>query len=74
MLVEMDQVAIDRALWVRVLQNAPGAREEARTTVDGLVLYMHALSCAENEIIVTLRELEAYDIVDAVTVTQGKGL
>lgn len=69
----MDQVAIDRALWVRVLQNAPGAREEARKVVDGLVLYMHALSHGENDILVTLRELEAYDIVDAVTVTQRRG-
>ena len=74
MLMEVDQVAIDKELWERVKVGDLDARTEARNLVDGLVIYLHALPVQEHEILVSLRDLEGVGVVESVTISAEGGL
>ena len=69
MLMEVDQVAIDKELWERVKAGDLDARTEVRNLVDGLVIYLHALPVEEHEILVSLRELEGASVVESVKIS-----
>jgi len=67
-LVEIDQVAIKKELWDRVKGGDIDALAEARKFVDGMEVYMHALPVEEDEVIITLRDLETYFVVESVKI------
>ena len=66
-LMEIDQVAVDRALWERAKAGDETARDALSDRLDDEVIYFHAMPVEEHETIVTLRELEDAVIVRAVT-------
>lgn len=66
MFCEIDHVAVDGRLWERVKAGDKEAAEELRSKLDGVVLYMHALSTRPTDVCVTLRELEEQHIVCSV--------
>lgn len=66
-LMEIDQVAVDAALWKRAQEGDDAARTALRDLLESEVLYLHSMPVQDSEIIVTLRELEALDILMAVT-------
>jgi len=67
-LVEIDQVAIKKELWDRGKGGDIDALAEARKFVDGMEVYMHALPVEEDEVIITLRDLETYFVVESVKI------
>lgn len=71
MLLEIDEVFVNRQLWQRVLAGDEAARDELRKELDGLVLYLHALSVSGDDgVVVTLRELQAQHCVGHVTLSK----
>lgn len=67
MLVEIDEFVVDKNLWQRAEAGDRAAKDEIRTEIDGMFLYMHALSMPEgNWHVVTLRDLERLGIVGSV--------
>lgn len=68
-LVEIDDVFIDRALFERAKQGDIAAKEDIKKELDGMVLYMHALTVPDSEdgVFVKVRELEDLNIVQAIT-------
>lgn len=72
-LVEMDQIFIDRALFERAQNGDSAAKDEIRKELDGMVLYMHALTVLDTEdgVFVTIRQLEGLNILNHVTLHTG---
>ena len=65
MLIEIDQVAIESKLWARVLAGDVAAKAQVRAEVNGLELYLHALSVSsDTHTVVTLRQLDALNLID----------
>ena len=73
MLMEVDQVAVSEDLWLRVQEGDEDARNKLRLEVNGLDIYMHAMPVAVNKIIVSLRQLEAMNVVESVKITALRG-
>jgi len=71
-LMEIDQVAVKKTLWNAVRAGDPEAVKELRKFVDGMNIYMHALPTEEDEVIVTLRDLESHLIVESVNIEAEK--
>jgi len=71
-LMEIDEVAIKKTLWNAVKAGDPKAVKELREFVDGMNIYMHNLPTEEDEVIVTLRELEGHLIVESVNIEAEK--
>jgi len=67
-LVEIDQVALKKELWDKVKAGDATALIEAREFVDGMNIYMHNLPVEEDEVLVTLRELEGALVVESVRI------
>jgi len=67
-LMEIDEVAIKKELWDRVKAGDAAALIEAREFVDGMNIYMHNLPTEEDEVLVTLRELEGALVVESVRI------
>jgi hypothetical protein len=67
MFLEIDQVAVESRLWARAKAGDKGAIVELQDQFNGMVLYLHALSCPQDWECVTLRELKELHIVNSVT-------
>jgi hypothetical protein len=66
MLVEIDEVAVERSLWLKAKGGDKAAQAEVRKMVNGLELSLHALSldpAVEYEV-VTLRDLDGLNLID----------
>ena len=66
-LLEMDQICLPGDLWKRAESGDAEAREAILNRIDGLEIYMHAFPMEEGEVLITLRELEALNLVGTVT-------
>lgn len=66
MLIEIDEVAVEKGLWLKVKAGDRAAHAEVRKLVNGLELSLHALSLdpsVEYEV-VSLRELDGLNLID----------
>lgn len=68
MLIEIDQVAVDAELWKRCQEGDASARDALTEKVKGLTLYLHAMPVLENEVVVTLRQLDLANVISEVRV------
>lgn len=71
MLVEIDQFVVAKDLWDKALGGDMDARAQVEKQLDGLELYMHALSLpdpAADYVVLTLHDLEALNIVRSIRV------
>lgn len=66
MLLEIDQVALPAALLQRLRAKDAAAIAEAGRLLDGVELYVHALSAEPGDEVVGLRELESIGVVACV--------
>lgn len=66
-LIEIDEIAVKRATWKMAKAGDPSAIKELYRSVNGLVLYLHAFHVADDQEIVTLRELR--EVVNILEVT-----
>ncbi len=67
-LVEVDDVWVDRALFERAQKGDDAAKDEIANSLDGLVLYTHALTVTDSEDgkVVTVRQLVGLNILSAI--------
>lgn len=74
MMMETDEVAIEKSLWAKVVAGDAEARKQVMSEIDGLVLYMHNLSVSpDTHEAVTLRTLEGMNLLDSVRCYAGRG-
>lgn len=66
MLMEIDQVVVDAALWRQARNGCPHSCAELRTQLNGIALYSHAMPVKDDETVVALRDLEAAGIIESV--------
>lgn len=62
-LMEIDQAAVDAALWEKARGGDAEARLQLAARLADEELYCHAMPVTEGEVIVTLRDLEEAGIV-----------
>ncbi len=59
--VEIDEVAVDKDLWNRVKHGDKGAIKQLKAEQnENVYLYSHGLCVRDNDIIITLRELDKF--------------
>ncbi len=59
--VEVDEIAVDKDLWNRVKHGDKEAIKELKEEQnENIYLYSHGLNVRDNEIIITLRELDKF--------------
>ena len=69
-LMEMDNIAVDTKLWLKVKNNnCLESRAELRKRIHGVTLYLHAFTVKPWETVITLREAEEENIVDSVQIS-----
>ncbi len=68
MFVEIDMVAVDEDLWAKVRCGVKEAVQKLRKDLDGMELYMHALSTLPSDTCVTLEKLERAHVIETVTI------
>jgi len=71
-LMEIDEVAIKKTLWNAVRAGDKEALTELRKFVDGMNIYFHNLPTEEDEVLVTLRDLERHLVVESVNIEAEK--
>ena len=67
-LMEIDQAALPADLWKKITNGDPEARIEAMHILDEVHLYLHAMPVKEDWVIITLRDLERFNIVESVKI------
>ena len=68
-LMEIDQVAVDGSTWAKARAGDESARDALRARLDGERIYLHAMPVEASEIVVTLRELDAANVLGSVVLS-----
>lgn len=70
MLLEIDQAAVNAKDWELAKQGDQAAKNRIAGKLDRMITYLHAFPVAEDETVVTLRELADLNIINSVELRQ----
>ena len=66
--MEIDEVVVNSADWDAMLGGDKAARKRIQEAIDQVFLYFHILNYSDDERVVTIRDLEAQNLVAGVVV------
>jgi hypothetical protein len=66
--MEIDEIAVDTDDWRLTQAGDVAAKARIQNKIDKLYLYMHIMPVEDSETVVTLRDLEKYNVIEGVRI------
>ncbi len=67
-MLECDMVIVSKDIWNKVLDNDEGSIETLINELHNLTIYAHAIPVNEDEMVVSVRDLEMKSIIRSLTI------